>query len=230
MQEHYPERLGKAVAINVPFLVHTFFKLVLPFVDPITRAKLAFNPNLVKEGFFTSDMLMANNWGGDHDFEYVHEKYWPALLEASSKNVEKWKKTWKELGGKVGISEWDYKQGDAAQEEDEKADDQKDDAAVDVVPTEESAPKAVPAPAPVVVAAAIEPPVESKAEDTKKNEPEDKKHDTGTNANPAGQATNVGAVAAGATAVGAGGAAASAAAEGGASSGGGDAGADGGAE
>ncbi|TDL19891.1 CRAL/TRIO domain-containing protein [Rickenella mellea] len=46
IQSHYPERLGLAVVINVPFLINAFFKLILPFVDPITRNKIKFNPTL----------------------------------------------------------------------------------------------------------------------------------------------------------------------------------------
>ncbi|EFI27874.1 CRAL/TRIO domain-containing protein [Coprinopsis cinerea okayama7 len=59
-------------------------------------------------GLFKRDMLMKE-WEGDRVFEYVHEKYWPALLEMCEKNVQKWMRRWRELGGTVGISEWDYK-------------------------------------------------------------------------------------------------------------------------
>lgn len=38
-----PERMGKAIAINVPWLLNAFFKLILPIIDPVTREKLSFN-------------------------------------------------------------------------------------------------------------------------------------------------------------------------------------------
>jgi hypothetical protein len=37
LQNHYPERLGLALIINVPTLINLFFKAVMPFVDPSKR-------------------------------------------------------------------------------------------------------------------------------------------------------------------------------------------------
>ena len=108
LQNHYPERLGLACVINVPFIVNAFFKIVMPFVDPITRPKVKFNPKIFQDGLFTEDMV-TKEWGGSRDFEYVHEKYWPELVEMCEKRVKTWKESWKILGAKVGISEWDYK-------------------------------------------------------------------------------------------------------------------------
>jgi len=44
LQDHYPERLGLSLIANVPWLVDIFFKLIRPFIDPVTRAKMRFNP------------------------------------------------------------------------------------------------------------------------------------------------------------------------------------------
>lgn len=111
LQEHYPERLGSALIINIPFLVNAFFKLILPFVDPITRQKVHFNPNTVKDGLFTSENIMKEHWGGAADFKYEHEKYWPALVEMTTKQRTGWMAKWKDLGARVGLKEWDYKTG-----------------------------------------------------------------------------------------------------------------------
>ena len=124
LQQHYPERLGRAFVINVPFLLNAFYKMITPFMDPVTREKLKFNPNCVKEGHFESDMLIKGNWGGGRTIEYVHEKYWPALLKLTGEKREKHKERWRKLGGKIGVKEWDYK-AEIPMDEGEEKDEEK---------------------------------------------------------------------------------------------------------
>ncbi|KAI3615003.1 cral trio domain protein [Moniliophthora roreri] len=109
LQDHYPERLGKALIINVPYLVNLFFKLITPFIDPVTVEKMKFNPNPVKDGLFNPDMIMKEWWGGNQDFKYEHEKYWPKLIEICEARRTKWLDNWRKLGGTIGISESSYK-------------------------------------------------------------------------------------------------------------------------
>ncbi|KAF8968123.1 CRAL-TRIO domain-containing protein [Flammula alnicola] len=123
LQNHYPERLGLALIINVPFLVNAFFKVVMPLVDPITRQKVKFNPEIIKDGLFTSDMVMKE-WNGDHHFEYNHEKYWPDLVSMCEERVTAWMKNWRELGAEVGASEWAYKKGGASRHENDTVSDE----------------------------------------------------------------------------------------------------------
>ncbi|KAF8808744.1 CRAL/TRIO domain-containing protein [Phlegmacium glaucopus] len=111
LQDHYPERLGLAIFINLPFIVTTTLKIIMPFVDPITREKVKFNPNIFGEGLFLPDMVMKQGWDGNQDFEYVHEKYWAGLVELCESRAKDWMENWRSLGGKVGIAEWEYKQG-----------------------------------------------------------------------------------------------------------------------
>lgn len=81
----------------------------MPFVDPITREKVKFNPEVYEEGYLTKDMVMKEWWNGDQDFEYVHEKYWPSLVKMCEERSSAWMENWRKLGGKIGTSEWDYK-------------------------------------------------------------------------------------------------------------------------
>ncbi|KAL0954980.1 hypothetical protein HGRIS_003910 [Hohenbuehelia grisea] len=111
LQEHYPERLGLALIINVPFLVNAFFKLITPFIDPITRAKMKFNPAPVADGIFKPELLMREWWNGDVDFSYEHAKYWPALVAMCDENKRQWMAKWRAMGATVGLSEWKYKGG-----------------------------------------------------------------------------------------------------------------------
>lgn len=109
LQNHYPERLGVALIINVPFLVNAFFKLVSPFIDPITREKMKFNPDVVKDGIVAADNVMKDHWGGDCEFIYEHEKYWPAIDAMCKERKKKFLEKWRQLGGTIGIKETDYK-------------------------------------------------------------------------------------------------------------------------
>jgi hypothetical protein len=83
----------------------------MPFVDPITREKVKFNPDIFEEGIFHPDMVMEKWWGGSQDFDYAHEKYWPNLVELCESRAKDWMKNWRDLGGNVGSKEWEYKQG-----------------------------------------------------------------------------------------------------------------------
>ncbi|KAG5645927.1 hypothetical protein DXG03_004716 [Asterophora parasitica] len=125
LQDHYPERLGAALILNVPFLLNAFYKLINPFIDPVSREKMKFNPEPVKDGLFTGDMLMSEWWGGDQNFEYIHEKYWPALVGSCEARRASWLEKWRALGGKVGLKEWEYKDIDTPQVVDTKAADAK---------------------------------------------------------------------------------------------------------
>jgi hypothetical protein len=112
IQNHYPERLGRALIINVPFLINAFFKLIMPFVDPVTREKVRFNPDVIGEGLFDKDNLMTQWWGGNREFEWDHEKYWPVLVKMCDERRARQKERWTKLGAKIGLDEWDIKAGD----------------------------------------------------------------------------------------------------------------------
>lgn len=120
LQTHYPERLGKALVINglhgrrillitVPAFVWLFFKLIMPFIDPNTREKLKFNENLRN---YVPPEQLYEMFGGDCQFEYDHETFWPAYLKLASDRRETYLARWKAAGGEIGQSEWDLREGD----------------------------------------------------------------------------------------------------------------------
>mmetsp|Transcript_11742 Transcript_11742/g.19145 ORF Transcript_11742/g.19145 Transcript_11742/m.19145 type:complete len:298 (-) Transcript_11742:77-970(-) len=43
-QDHYPERLLKSVIVNSPWVFSGFWKIIYPFIDSKTRAKVEFGP------------------------------------------------------------------------------------------------------------------------------------------------------------------------------------------
>lgn len=122
LQSHYPERLGRALIINVPWMLNAFYKLINPFIDPVTRDKMRFNPKTVQDGLFTADCVWKE-FGGAVDFKYEHKTYWPHLIELATARREAQMQRWRELGAKVGVREWDLKEGDRLAAEAKPAED-----------------------------------------------------------------------------------------------------------
>lgn len=69
LQTYYCERLGRAICVNVPTLFWAFYKLVGPFIDPVTKDKIQFNVDASL--FIPKEQLQKTAFGGELDFEYV---------------------------------------------------------------------------------------------------------------------------------------------------------------
>ncbi|KAJ1953512.1 hypothetical protein EC988_002951 [Linderina pennispora] len=93
LANHYPERLGRAVIFRPPKFFTAFYSLVSPFIDPVTKAKVAFvNPDSADtkpqadshsawaaiEDCFVRDKLEVDCYG-DWPFRYSHGVYWKAI-------------------------------------------------------------------------------------------------------------------------------------------------------
>ncbi|KAJ5279586.1 CRAL/TRIO domain protein [Penicillium angulare] len=102
LQNHYPERLGRALVVNSPFYIWGFFKILTPFIDPLTREKLKFNEDLRQH---VPPSQLMKTVGGDVEFEYDHSVYWPALNKLAAQKREQKHQRWVEGGKKVGESE-----------------------------------------------------------------------------------------------------------------------------
>lgn len=102
LQTHYPERLGRACVINIPWVANVFLKLITPFIDPITREKLHFNEEVSK--YVPAEQLWKD-LGGKADFEYDHAVYWPALTALCQEKASERKARWEKAGGLIGESE-----------------------------------------------------------------------------------------------------------------------------
>lgn len=108
LQGHYPERLGRACIINVPWVVWGFFKLITPFIDPLTREKLKFNEDVRQ--YVPPAQLIRDDYKGDVDFEYEHDVYWPALLKLCEERRAERERRWVAAGKGYGVDE-DYLRG-----------------------------------------------------------------------------------------------------------------------
>ncbi|KAJ9108711.1 hypothetical protein QFC21_000031 [Naganishia friedmannii] len=109
LQDFYPERLGCAVLLSIPWIVRKFLDIAFTFVDPVTKGKVRWHVDVVKEGLVGAGEALRE-YGGDVDFVYKQEEYWPLLLATSLAKREQYLANWARLGGGVGVSEWDYKQ------------------------------------------------------------------------------------------------------------------------
>eukprot|EP01037_Dinobryon_pediforme_P034068 gene34068-39820_t len=47
LQDHYPERLFRAYVIRPLTLFYGFYKLISPFIDPVTKAKIVMLTNKI---------------------------------------------------------------------------------------------------------------------------------------------------------------------------------------
>ena len=109
LQGHNPERLGKALISELPWYVTTFFKLISPFIDPVTKSKMHFNEDLNK---YIPSATLWDHHDGDLNFEYDHSVYWPALEKETSRRKEVWRRRWEKGGKKIGEYEEYLKGGE----------------------------------------------------------------------------------------------------------------------
>jgi hypothetical protein len=99
LQNHYPERMGRALVTNVPWYIWTFFKLITPFIDPVTREKIKFNED---SGLHVPRVQLLKESGGLVEFEYDHDTYWPALNELCELRRAEYQARWEKGGKRVG--------------------------------------------------------------------------------------------------------------------------------
>jgi hypothetical protein len=92
---------------KVPWFVWGFYKLITPFIDPLTREKLRFNEDL---RLHVPPQQLMSSVGGDAEFEYDHAMYWPALLKLAEEKRVMWKDRWIAGGKHIGELE-DYLRG-----------------------------------------------------------------------------------------------------------------------
>ncbi|XBW37344.1 hypothetical protein QEN19_002924 [Hanseniaspora menglaensis] len=105
-QTYYPETLGYAVFINIPWLGYALLKLITPLIDSNTKQRLVFDEP------FTNRIDIHNldyHYGGYMKFDYDHEVYWPDFKKKIESRREQNFSKWKELGGTIGIKEVEFK-------------------------------------------------------------------------------------------------------------------------
>jgi hypothetical protein len=94
----------------VPWVVWGFFKLITPFIDPLTKEKLKFNDDMRQH---VPPQQLWNEFHGDLEFEYDHATYWPALLKLCEERRTEQRERWVKAGKHYGESETYIKGGNA---------------------------------------------------------------------------------------------------------------------
>lgn len=108
LQHHYPERLGKGLFTNIPWIGYTFFKVVGPFIDPYTRLKTIYDQPF--ENFVPKEQL-DKEFNGLLDFEYKHDVYWPEMNKMAERKHKNYMDNFEKYGGGIGLSEYDLRIG-----------------------------------------------------------------------------------------------------------------------
>lgn len=108
LQYHYPERLGGALFINIPSLVNIFLKICWPFVDPYTKQKCKFDEPF--KNFIDLNQLPVN-YGGEVNYEYVHDDYWEDFIAKSEIKRKQMLENYNKLGSQIGLCEWELRNG-----------------------------------------------------------------------------------------------------------------------
>jgi hypothetical protein len=93
---------------TVPWVVWGFFKIITPFIDPLTREKLKFNEDMSQ--YVPKETLWSEFSTGSLEFEYDHSVYWPALHALCKERRDKRHTRWVAGGKQVGELE-DYLSG-----------------------------------------------------------------------------------------------------------------------
>jgi hypothetical protein len=66
LQKHYPERLHRSYVCNPPFIFRSFWVLIKPFVDPVTKRKICFCSGKQGMAQIRDDMGGENSPGAKH--------------------------------------------------------------------------------------------------------------------------------------------------------------------
>lgn len=111
LQGHNPERLGRALISELPWYVNAFFKVISPFIDPVTRDKMKFNEDL--RAFVPAENLWRAH-EGDLNFEYEHPTYWRSLEREVGRRKAAYVERWVAGGKRMGEYEEYLRGGERA--------------------------------------------------------------------------------------------------------------------
>mmetsp|Transcript_6307 Transcript_6307/g.11240 ORF Transcript_6307/g.11240 Transcript_6307/m.11240 type:complete len:281 (-) Transcript_6307:1832-2674(-) len=91
LQNHTPERLGVALCFNAPSLFFGLYKIIKPFVDPVTASKIQFLSSPLKAGSDEANLVeelvgiscLETEYGGGNLAKYNHSTYFQSRIVPS---------------------------------------------------------------------------------------------------------------------------------------------------
>ncbi|KAI9136056.1 CRAL-TRIO domain-containing protein, partial [Paraphysoderma sedebokerense] len=80
LMNHYPERLHKAFLVDVPWLFWATYKIISPFIHPVTKRKIFLVTELPTTHANMVDHIPFERldvvFGGGLEWEWCHKDYW----------------------------------------------------------------------------------------------------------------------------------------------------------
>jgi len=98
LQDHFPDRLGVLVVLNMATAGQMFFKLLMPFIPEVVRKKIHILPNDEEVRFemlkqVVEEQYIPNRWGGEDDFIFDSKKYYESEAIMSETEGKQYIKT-----------------------------------------------------------------------------------------------------------------------------------------
>ncbi len=116
---------------HIPWAINLFLTAAYAFMDPITKAKLRLNPTDAElPTIIPADQLLAGYGGAVEGLDEsawqdeargVYPAYWAELVAQAQARRACYLRTWKELGGTVGLEETRWREAYRDTQAQEKA-------------------------------------------------------------------------------------------------------------
>jgi len=74
LANYYPETLGSVLVYDAPWIMNGFWKIIKPWLDPVTAAKVSFISKGTLPDYIPLDQL-STEYGGSDPFKFDPEKY-----------------------------------------------------------------------------------------------------------------------------------------------------------
>lgn len=102
LQNHYVERLGLGLALNPPWYLNAFWASLQPFLDPMTKTKVKWNPQGEELRGLIPPHQLPKYYGGDYDFVFDKDVFWEEITDwcGIAEDGKRKHESWSKVGGR----------------------------------------------------------------------------------------------------------------------------------